>query len=588
MNIIGRILATLALTWAVTVPTAAQTKSAKAEKDLSEQAGRALDGIMAQIKSGEASGLRGVAEKALDDKLIDAVQKIDDGNFSEAENMLTGILRLTPDNDAAWYYRGICGIRQKDAAGAERDLKKAVSLDSTNYWYRYMLAGLYGMTGRTILTIDIYESLLKDFPKKSDLYYSLANLYINQGQTDKALKTIEEIETQFGKSDGTVMTRFNILRQQNKNEEAYKALEEYNKEYSSPQVLAMLGDYEMGMYNDSSAIAYYNEALSLDRSFAPAMLGKAEAYRMTRKYPDYFKTLDELMSDMDASPAGKADYLQAVIRQADPRFVKSFSRQLDTTFTTALTVHPDDSSLMQTAGLYYLYTDRNGKAAEMFRDLMKKWPDNVNFTASYIQILSYSQDWDKVLAECDSALTRFPNEPGFLDFANAAEYNKKNWQGIISNCEKMLRIAPGDSAVAVSAWSTIGDTYHIIGEQAKAFKAYDNALKVAPGYAPVLNNYAYYLSEEGKKLKKAYIMSKKTVEAEPDNATYLDTFGWILYLQGKALEAKPFFKHAMMYGGKESATILNHYAAVLEALGENDLAKVYRQQAKNKAAEGRE
>ena len=83
-------------------------------------------------------------------------------------------------------------------------------------------------------------------------------------------------------------------------------------------------------------------------------------------------------------------------------------------------------------------------------------------------------------------------------------------------------------------------------------------------------------------------MSRKTVEAEPDNATYLDTYGWILYLQGKAAEAKPYFKHAMMYGGKESSVVLSHYADVLEKLGEDDLAKVYRQQARKKAAEGKE
>ena len=70
-------------------------------------------------------------------------------------------------------------------------------------------------------------------------------------------------------------------------------------------------------------------------------------------------------------------------------------------------------------------------------------------------------------------------------------------------------------------------------------------------------------------------MSKKTIEAEPDNATYLDTFGWILYLQGKALEAKPFFKHAMLYGGKDSSVILDHYAEVLYELKEYDLAFVY-------------
>ena len=77
-------------------------------------------------------------------------------------------------------------------------------------------------------------------------------------------------------------------------------------------------------------------------------------------------------------------------------------------------------------------------------------------------------------------------------------------------------------------------------------------------------------------------MSRKTVEAEPDNATYLDTYGWILYLQGKPQEAKPHFKHAMLYGGKDSAVIMDHYAEVLYALKEYDLAFVYWNLAKQK------
>lgn len=520
--------------------------------------------------------------------LIDAVQKYEDGDYAGAKTILTAILSKEPGNDAAWYYRAMCNVRLKDGAASEHDFKEAVRIDSTNYWYRYMLAGLYGMTGRAVLTTDMYESLLKDFPKKGDLYYSLANLYINQQQYDKALSTIRDIETQFGKSDGTVMTKFNILRQQNKNEEAFKELEEYNKEYSSPQVLSILGDYEMGMYNDSTALAYYNEALSIDRSCSPALLGKAEAYRITRKYPQYFEALDELMADRSAPSEGKANYLQAIIRQTDPRFIKSFQHQFDSTMAVAMDAHPSDSLIMETAGLYYFLTDRKPEAAGMFRQITKLNPDSKGAMASYIQILAYMQDWKQVVAVSDSALTKFPDEIGFIDYANAGEFNLKNYKGVIANCEKMLRIAPRDSAVAVTAWSMMGDVYHLMNDTPKAYKAYDNVLKIAPGYAPVLNNYAYYLSEEGKKLKKAYAMSKKTVEAEPDNATYLDTFGWILYLQGKALEAKPFFKHAMLYGGKDSATILNHYAAVLEALGENDLAKVYRQQAKNKAAEGQE
>ena len=35
----------------------------------------------------------------------------------------------------------------------------------------------------------------------------------------------------------------------------------------------------------------------------------------------------------------------------------------------------------------------------------------------------------------------------------------------------------------------------------------------------------------------------------------------------------------MLYGGKESRDILEHYATVLEALGEKDLATIYFNQA---------
>ena len=99
----------------------------------------------------------------------------------------------------------------------------------------------------------------------------------------------------------------------------------------------------------------------------------------------------------------------------------------------------------------------------------------------------------------------------------------------------------------------------------------------------MLNNYAYYLSLEGKNLKKARDMSSKTITSEPDNPTYLDTYAWILHLMGLDIEAKSYFKHAMLYGGKESKTILEHYAIVLEALGEKDLSVYYKNLSEQKS-----
>ena len=153
---------------------------------------------------------------------------------------------------------------------------------------------------------------------------------------------------------------------------------------------------------------------------------------------------------------------------------------------------------------------------------------------------------------------------------------------VIEECNKMMELAPDDVDQQLTCLSVIGDTWHKLGDEKKAFKTYEAALKIDPGYCAVLNNYAYYLSLRKKRLAKAEKMSYITVTKEPDNPTYLDTYGWILYLRGKAKKAKPYFKHAMIYGGRDSAVILEHFAIVLEKLGEKDLASYYHKLAENK------
>lgn len=160
---------------------------------------------------------------------------------------------------------------------------------------------------------------------------------------------------------------------------------------------------------------------------------------------------------------------------------------------------------------------------------------------------------------------------------------REDHQTVLSECEQLIRMQPGDTAQIVTCLSIIGDTQHSMGDWRKAYKTYEKALKLDPRNCPVLNNYAYYLSQQKRRLCKAERMSKITIDEQPDNATYLDTYGWILYLRRKAEKAKPYFKHAMIYGGKDSAVILMHYSIVLEALGETDLASYYRNLAESKA-----
>ena len=165
-------------------------------------------------------------------------------------------------------------------------------------------------------------------------------------------------------------------------------------------------------------------------------------------------------------------------------------------------------------------------------------------------------------------------------------YIKQDWQAVLDQCDVMAALAreEGNNDHLAEALSIAGDVwYQQMEDKKKAYETYEEALKADPDRTSVLNNYAYYLSLEGKQLRKALKMSRRTVELEPDNATYLDTYGWILYLLHKPKEAKPYFKHAMLYGGKDSAVVLEHYSKVLEALGETDLALYYKNLSEQKS-----
>lgn len=265
------------------------------------------------------------------------------------------------------------------------------------------------------------------------------------------------------------------------------------------------------------AVALYRELKKDKPSKFPDLFTNslaADAYRLKRDYPSFFKALTALVQDEDADDEMKYKSLMSSLGGFDSRTFNSLLPQLDT--------------LM----LRYCEAEPSSVHAHTLR----------------------------------------------MEIA----INRDDSQTIIDECYRLIELHPDAPETQVTYLSIIGDTFHEMGNESKAFKIYEQALKLDPEYCPVLNNYAYYLSQKKCRLRKAERMSRITIEKEPDNATYLDTYGWILFLRGKAKEAKPYFKHAMIYGGKDSAVILRHYSDVLAKLGETDLSTYYRNLAESK------
>ena len=138
-----------------------------------------------------------------------------------------------------------------------------------------------------------------------------------------------------------------------------------------------------------------------------------------------------------------------------------------------------------------------------------------------------------------------------------------------------------DPDIASDFYAMMGDILHQKGNCVEAFAAYDSCLQWKSDNIYCLNNYAYYLSEEGENLQKAEQMSYKTIKSEPKNSTFLDTYAWILFMEQRYAEAKIYIDQAIQNDtdSVKSAVVIEHAGDIYAMNGDTRQALQYWQEA---------
>ncbi len=508
---------------------------------------------------------------------MEGLRQYNIGSLDEAQKIFLNMAGKGTKNDAVYYYLSNIYLHKRDLKKAEEAVKTAVSLDPVNYWYSIQLAKIYEAQNDLDNAIKVYEELRGRYPQKPELYDDLIDIYIEKKELAKARQVVEDVEKFVGKNEATGLTRYNLLVYENKPQEAIEFLKNFDQEYGTPRTSTLLGDYFSSKQIDSSALYYYNKALSMDPTYIPASFGQAEIYRIKGKFDLYFERMYPFFSNPDVDVKMKVSYMSQIL--SNPKFVATFKPQVDTMLNNLYNAHQNDTSVIYSYAVYLVQTGRDENGLRILKDNLKHYPDSKEAHKQYLSLIYYLKDWNSLIDNCDSALVFFPEEPGFLELKGIGLMQSKRIAESIDIFKKILKLSKGDSASTVRNLAILGDLYYESGDKKESFKYYNKTLKINPNHISTLNNYAYYLCGEARNLKKAYKMSKKTIEREPDNPTYLDTYAWILHLLKKDIEAKAIIKHAMLYGGSDDADILDHYAEILYSLKEYDLAYIYWNQA---------
>ena len=164
----------------------------------------------------------------VESRLMDAVALFNNRDFAQSRTLLQTLSKAAPENDAVWYYLGLDEAMLGNADAAISSLRKAVELDPHNYWYKRRLADLYQAAGEEEMVVQMDESILEEFPDKTEVLYDLLSLYLKQEKYEKALAILDDLERNTGPGEQIARTRYDILRQMGRNEEAIAALEAFN------------------------------------------------------------------------------------------------------------------------------------------------------------------------------------------------------------------------------------------------------------------------------------------------------------------------------------------------------------------------
>ena len=493
---------------------------------------------------------------------LEAVRQQNAGHYDAAFDLINYCLQLNPNAAEAYFMRsGYYSELNLDSLNFA-DLVKAATLQPSNDTYQERLAEGYLNTGKYDKAIETYENLYSNNRSRSDVLGDLVQLYKQQKDYDGMLRTIRRIEQVEGESDQTAMMKMNVYELKGDEKNAYKTLKMLADTHPIDQnYTLMLGNWLMQHKGQKEAYKLYTEALNADPSNVYAQSAMYDYYRAMSQDSLANGMMNRILLGKNTPQKSRIQFLRQAIMDSEER--KDDSTEVVKLIDRVQQVVPTDTLVAQMRVAYYsMKKFPKSDVNKALSELLELQPDNAGTRMQLIQNEWDSGNWKKIDSLSTPGMLYNPDEMAFYYFSGLSRWYEKDNRGALDALQRGTRAITDKSnreTVGV-IYSILGEIYHNMGNKAQSFAAYDSCLQWKPDDVVTLNNYAYYLGEEGVSLKKAEEMSAKAVKAEPKNATYLDTYAWVLYKQKRYAEAKIYIDMALKFTADSTndATLREH------------------------------
>jgi tetratricopeptide (TPR) repeat protein len=500
---------------------------------------------------------------------IEALKQKMIGNQQRAVSLLSSCLEIDPNSSAAMFELANMHVANNDFTSASLLLEKAISLNTTNKWYKLLLARIYSQTGKHAESAALYDQLIIFEPDNQEFIYMKAMMLASSKNYVEALKTLNELERKTGINEHVTLMKEQVLMDAGKPAEAMaeiRRLIDFNPD--EPRYYGLLADSYLDQGDKANALKYYDKILEMDPDNGYVHFSLANFYRTEKNLE---KSFDHTLKGFSSNDVELETKLQLYLLHSDSRDEFRFSDEQSKSLIEALTLHHPDDFRVYT--VYADYLIRNKRFEEAREQLISVTELGINDYMVWEQILYLDNellDWHGLYTHTQSVIEIFPNQPQFYFFHAVACVQLLKPEEAIAIADEGLLYVVDNPAISGQLTFIKGEAYYKMKRLDEAFRIFDEAIKLDPDNFIALNNYAYYLSLAERDLEKAERMSARVVEKFPDNATYLDTYAWVLFKKQNYSLAKFYMETAIKNGGGENPTLLDHYGDILFMLNRVD------------------
>lgn len=481
---------------------------------------------------------------------------------------------LDPENSAIAYYLGYSRLMKSNLSVSDslfssslRMMRKHVDAHPEDKYEAMLYANGNMIANQVQEGLRVLKIQAERNPHSVEVQLSIADAYARLEDYRNAIAAYDSVQQWQGQS---VQLSARKVR-------AYQALNDTVGAIGEMRSLLATAprnvDYNLAMGNmmlmfgeRDSALTYYDKAQQYEPENGATYLAKAQFYNAIGDSVNYDQQTYQALVSKDLDVASKVEVLADYARHL--LVAKDSSARTENLFKVLIEQHPNEPQIRMLFSDYLAAKDDMKGAAEQMDYAVNLDPTDAQAWNRLLVLNIISENYEAAIAAGDRSIELNPNNIELYGYIAPAYYNIKQYDKAIEVYKKALAAVDSTDTEHRSMFlGGMGDAKFSMGDTIGAFALYDQAIEIDPNNVSILNNYAYFLTLCNRDLDKAERMSAKTVQAEPQNATFLDTYAWVFYKRKEYTMAQLYIEMAIKNERRPSSDIYDHYGDILLAVG---------------------